>query len=481
MKSLSPSPNESEPGGLTPAPTASVEKAPTQVASNDAVYLPTAANDANYTPPHTHTQSTLAPTSEYVRYLLLALPARYIPRGIVGAMFETNHYDKNALGRGLAKIAGWCQKRFGIEGAHAKSKAEQTAALTYNAAMGLGSLALTASYSNTVYKDIRNIFAEAVALETGKSANDITSNDLRRSDNLIVQKTMHNFWKRMTKRLVTDLLFFPAAWARSEKGGDIMVGVKAGQAFTETWKRKTTMFEDLVTFVNNKINPRNGLGQQISIGEVFDLYQHYADTFHPDRMFSNVLDRSSVESTRWAQNQPIFERMTELMNLTYAYKHSSVIDANTGQALHQANFALPKFIYLLGHDMIDIRQPERTMATIEIANRFGIPAVKEMQTMLASGATLDQVTERFPIPAQAVAKTKVEQPGKNGVIAKGSTLQLDVADGIAAASTVSPESSALSASAAAPASTTPASTINVDSILGRNTLANQPGAALATS
>jgi hypothetical protein len=37
-------------------------------------------------PMHTQTQSTLSPTSEYVRYLLLFLPARYIPRGIFGTL-----------------------------------------------------------------------------------------------------------------------------------------------------------------------------------------------------------------------------------------------------------------------------------------------------------------------------------------------------------------------------------------------------------
>jgi hypothetical protein len=389
---------------------------------------------ANYTPPHTHTQSTLAPTSEYVRYLLLALPARYIPRGIVGAMFETNHHKDNPLGRGMAKLAGWCQKRFGIEGAHAKSKAELTAALAYNAVMGVGSLALTASYSNTVYKDIRNIFAEAVALENGKPASDITPNDLRRSDNRIVQKTMSNFWKRTTKRLVTDVLFFPAAWARSKEGGDIMVGLKAGQAFGETWNRKTTMFEDLVTFINNKINPRNGLGQAINVGEIFDLYQHYAEAYTPDRMFKNVLEGGSGEGTLWAANQPIFQRMTELMNLTYAYKHRSVIDPNTGHTIAQANFALPQFIYLLGHDLIDVKKPEETLARIEIANRYGIGAVKEMQAMLGAGQSLEQIAARFPVPTHEASEQAKPENGKNGVIAKGSTMQLDVAEPKAALS-----------------------------------------------
>lgn len=383
-------------------------------------------------PMHTQTQSTLAPTSEYVRYLLLALPARYIMRGAAGILFETEKLSSNIFGRGLTKIAEWGQNLFKID-RHApldvrKSKAASLYAITYNTALGLGSLALTASYSWTVYKDVKNIFGEAVAYETGKDATKINFNDLRQSDNRIVQKTMENYWKRTGKRILTDLLFFPAAAAHSDKAGDLMIGLKAGAAFAETWKRKTTMFEDLITFVNNKINPRNGLGQAISVGEVFDLYQHYTEAFEPQRMFNNVLERGTGEGQVWAGSQPIFQRITELMNLTYAYKHSSKIDPKTGHALHQADFALPKFVYLLGHDLIDVNKPEQTLTAIEIANRFGIASVKEMQAMLKAGNTLAQVTERFPIPQAKATEKKETEAEKNGVIAKGSTMQLDRAE-----------------------------------------------------
>jgi hypothetical protein len=382
------------------------------------------------TPLHTQTQSTLAPTSEYVRYLLLGLPARYIPRGITGILFNTQPFEGGFFGKALARVADWSQKRLGIVGdmAERTAKANRYWAVSYNAAMGIGSLALTTGYSWTVYKDIKNIFAEAVAMETSKSPADVNSRDLYASDNRIVQKTMNNYGWRTAKRIFTDLLFFPAAMARSVAAGDLMVGGKALQAFGETWKRKTTMFEDLVTFINNKINPRNGLGQTINVGEVFDLYQHYAEAYNPSGMFTNVLERGTGEGALWAQSQPIFQRMTELMNLTYAYKHSSVIDPTTGHAVHQADFALPKFIYLLGHDLIDVKKPEQTLVTIEIANRFGIAAVKEMQTMVHGGATLKQVVERFPVEIHKPNAEKASNNAKNGVIPKGSTMQLDVAE-----------------------------------------------------
>ena len=380
---------------------------------------------------HTQMQSTLAPTSEYVRYLLLGLPARYIPRGIIGIIFNTQPYKDNALGRGLARVADWSQTHLGIAGDEATraGKAAHMWALCYNAAMGLGSLALTTSYSATVYTDIKNLFAEAVAMETGKRPQDINYADLQRSDNRIVQRTVDNFWKRTFRRVLSDLAFFPAAMARLVWGGDLVVGLKALQAFGETWKRKTTMFEDLVTFINNKINPRNGLGQAISVGEIFDLYQHYSEDYAPSRMFKNVVERGTGEGVIWAQAQPIFTRMTELLNLTYAYKHSSVLDPHTGHAVHQADFGLPTFIYLLGHDLINVNTPERTLATIEIANRYGIPAVKTMEQMLAQGTPLSEITARFPIPEiHHEPSLAPEKSGKNGVIAKGSTVQLDQAE-----------------------------------------------------
>ncbi len=240
----------------------------------------------------------------------------------------------------------------------------------------------------------------------------------------MVQQTMQNFWSRFAQRAGIDLLFIPAALSRMDKAGDFVLGLISGQLFLDTWKRKTTMFEDLVTFVNNKINPRNGLGQPIAQGEIFDLYQHYSEKFHPEQMFTNVLERGTGEGAVWASSQPIFARVAELMNETYAYKHQSVIDPATGHARPQANFPLPKFIYLLGQDMINTREPERTLATIEIANQYGIPAVKQASQLWQQGASTEQVLQKFPL-APRPEKTKADESEKNGVIAKGSTMQLD--------------------------------------------------------
>ncbi len=379
-------------------------------------------------PPHTQTQSTLAPTSEFMRYILAAWSSRYLLRGVFGTMFDTLPKEQGGLLGGfrnatqgfLAKPGNWLQKRF------PSSSAKSKEAMAYNAALGVGSLALTLSYSGMVYKDIKNIFSEAVAAEFDKDPRDITFKDISRSDNKIVKQTIGNFWSKLGQRAGVNLLFFPAAWLRSQPAGDFMLGLIGGQLFLDTWKRKTTMFEDLVTFINNKINPRNGLGQPIGQGEVFDLYQHYTDKFHPNDMFTNVVENGQGEGALWAQSQPVFQRLTELMNHTYAYKHTTILDPETGNAIPQADFPLPKFIYLLGHDMIDARQPEKTLTLIEIANAHGIPAVKQAQSMIAAHQPLAAIREQFHVRLPTAQPQKIESEN-NGVIAKGSTMQLDSA------------------------------------------------------
>ena len=422
-----------------------------------------AANDT--APLHTQTQSTLAPTSEFMRYFLAALPSRYVLRGFFKTIFGTE--EANGGLRGILTKALHAPGAFIERALHGKGPRDPASiknnlggieAGGYGAALGLGSMALTYSYSRVVYRDIKNLFSETVADELGKPVDTITDSDIRHSNNKIIQRTLKNYQTKMWGRYATDLLFFPAAWMRKEGLVDAALGLKGVQLFMDTWKRKTTMFEDLITFVSNKINPRNGLGQAINVGEIFDLYQHYAQEYNPSAAFSNVLERSSGEGAVWAQNQPIFLRMTELMNLTYAYKHSSMIDQQTGATIRQADFALPKFIYLLGHDLIDVKHPDETLARIEIANRYGIGAVKEMQTMLTGGATLDQVAARFPIAEHSAAESKQPTNTKNGVIAKGSTVQLDSAEND---------------------NTAPHTTVDVDSIASQPLLAQGNAAAIA--
>jgi hypothetical protein len=283
--------------------------------------------------------------------------------------------------------------------------------MAYSLSLGVGSSILSLTYSAMVRRDIRNMFSEVVAYEKGISPDQVTFSDIAASDNRIIQRTVNNYRIKLAQRLGTDALFFAAAPLKSEGITDVLLGVKGVQIFAETWKRTPTLFEDIVTLVNNKINPRNGLGQPVTVGEIFDLYQHYTEQFTPAKMFHNVLERGSGEGAVWAESQPIFQRITELMNLTYAYKHPTVLDA-AGQTLAQANFQLPKLIYLLGHDLIDPREPARTLTYLEVANRYGMEEVRAMATALANGASLNDIWAKYPAakPAARAAVAPTADP-----------------------------------------------------------------------
>lgn len=395
-------------------------------ATADSPSLSTMPSQNSPAPSHIQTESTLAPTSEFVRYFLLAYPSRYLFRGLFGGLFGgMENMPKSGF---LKKTLSWLDKPGQWLHQHTNPGIPREAkyAMAYNAALGVGSMALTLSYASMVKRDIRNLFAESVADETGKAPQDITFQDIDASSNKIVRATVENYRTRTWSRLLTDFLFFPAALTRQMWLGDLMLGTKGIQLFADTWKRTPTMFEDLVTFINNKINPRNGLGQAIGVGEVFDLYQHYTEKFHPQEMFTNVLERGTGEGALWAKSQPIFQRITQLMNLTYAYKHTTVIDPETGHAVHQADFTLPKFIYLLGHDMINVTNPERTLTLIEIANQHGMQAVKQAAAQFEQGVTPATIQKTYQVKLPTPEQKPLEAE-KNGVIAKGSTMQLDAA------------------------------------------------------
>jgi len=374
--------------------------------------------------PHTQTESTLAPTAEFTRIFLLAWIIRYIFRGGAGATFEKT-LEQGGLrakilnglsvpGRAIEKWIGGGTPKVGWQ-------LPELEAAAYSTAIGVGSGALSWQYSRMVKRDIQNLFSESVAEEKGIPQAQVTFDDIRNSDNKIIQRTVENYSKKKWSRLGSDALFLVAAPLRSGHLTDLLLGVKGIEIFADTWKRKTTMFEDLVTFVNNKINPRNGLGQPVSQGEIFDLYQHYAEAFAPQKMFNNVLSKNA--SGRWAQSQPIFQRITDLMNETYAYKHTTPADYNAAK-MSGSDFPLPKLIYMLGHDMIDADRPERTLALVEIMNAKGSEAVRHALTQLDTGIAPRTVLQAYGLSMQAPKQPeKLDNP--NGVLPKGSTMQLE--------------------------------------------------------
>jgi hypothetical protein len=436
-------------------------------------------------PYHSSTRSTMASTSEFTRYFLLALPSRYIFRSMTGAAFDdkapnwlrkpvdrflnrfsvntmsdqihqclaqhplkgldpTRSFNANTISelldksenselrKGVSKVLNrWSaghELAPTIENAYRREAAGKTrilgkssvnglrnaarthvGAAIYGAILGVGSVGLTISYARQVYRDIKNVYAEAVAFEFDKRPEDIRFNDLRNSKNELVQQALHNFRTKTGSRFLTDLPFFAAVRFPNLHLADLMIGVKGAQLFAESWRRRNSMFEDIVTMVNNKVNPFNGLGDPITTAEILDLYQHYH--YHrasdEDLTFNTIIERNTSDSQVWAKSQRIFSRVSELLNETYAYKHASEIDEQ-GRLRIRANFALPQFFYLLGNNMINPREPEKTLAFIETANSHGMQAVKDAKEMFDLGMSLEAVMARFPIDRTLPSNQRLE-------------------------------------------------------------------------
>lgn len=458
-------------------------------------------------PVHSYTQSTLAPTSEFTRYILLALPARYFFRSIFESLFmNENAYDrfqrpindwiqrsrvdplvtkldavikdhplprslqnavcsaphrenavelmrdyleKNGEGKALQGKLTKILDKHGALGKYANghdifpfalTRTDSHGALSpqittkshsllrnalrsnagqigYGMALGTSMLGLTISYSRNVYKDMQHLYSEAVAYETGKKPEDVTLFDLFKSENKIVNATTHNFWMKLGERVLLSVPFFLVGKMLPMGLADFTIGLTGMRLLTETWNRKPTMFEDLVTFVNQKINPQNGLGQPITVSDVFDIYQHYCYYNQPEKGFHNVISTNNEEAKNWSESHVLFSRIAELMNHSYAYKHTTQYDAD-GNVLKLADFLLPKFIYLLGHGLIDAKHPEKSVTYVEIANAQGIDAVKRAQAEFAAGKTNEEVQQAHGLKPSAIATMRKQAPAKETAMAE---------------------------------------------------------------
>lgn len=296
---------------------------------------------------------------------------------------------------------------------------------TYDTALGIGSLGVTATYEKRVYDDIKDIFSEAVAYETNKNPDNIGYGDLRDSTNSIVSSTLDNFIGKTQMRLGTDLGFFGRAITtplaklnpklralNSMRFGDITIGAKGALLINEVMKKDTTIFTDLLSLIDNKINPEKGLGESITSADVIDLYQKYSHKHNPEAAFTDTTIYQQRDQMEWPQAEQVFLRVADLMNQTYMYKHSSLNDIARFESVTSpsVDFALPKLIYLLGNDMIDARKPEESYAYVEMAGKqgLGIEAVKEAKRMVDSGTPIDDVAKQFGVDLAPVETLKAK-------------------------------------------------------------------------
>lgn len=269
----------------------------------------------------------------------------------------------------------------------------------YDNSLGVGSLWMTYILRNKVLHDIQSVYKESVAYELGKDASQVNDDDIFASNNEIIQATVHNYQSKLTQRLAISALPFlkniPAI--RALQFGDAAIGAWGIFWAYDTWGREPTMLELFSDFVNDKLSPKFGIGDPIKPSDIINLYQHYSLKFKPDWAFTNVATSDISEDKLWLQSEGIFREIATLMNESYNYKHKSSIDPDTGLPVQTANFQLPKFIYLLGHGLINIHKPDWSMAFVKIANEYGMDAVKEVERAFKRDMDLESILKKYPV------------------------------------------------------------------------------------
>lgn len=272
----------------------------------------------------------------------------------------------------------------------------------YDTMLGAYSLTLTTFYASKVYRDMRSLFDEAVAYELDKDPRDVTLGDVWNSKNGVVKETWKNWGSRNALRYATDLIFFGRHAKLDINFGHFGLASKAGLIIKDIMGRRLTTFEKLTSFVDGVIKPEDGLGTSITSESLVDLFQSYTVHNRPDVSFQSVVGNNASEEVRWDYARQIFDRMAELMNQSYSYKHAVRYDENF-QPLAQKSFTLPAFIFMLGNDMIDPNNPNFTMARIEIASEYGVQAMKQAHKEFTAAQHLPEA-EQLPIFNKVMAQ-----------------------------------------------------------------------------
>jgi|GEM_PF-2939529 len=317
-------------------------------------------------------------TPPYWRLMMPALMARYIPRWV------------NSL-------------RPPKPGANGNRNA------IYDIAAGTWALGVTGYFALQTGRDIKNIFTEAVAYEVDKKPADVNASDLTRSDNLSLRKARKNFLFYNTLRAAVNSSFFvsfiPGGRWHAKDSVDLGVGLNGAYLVSEVVLRNTTFFEQLQAFVDRKINQGNALGEDITPIELTRLFERNA----LDNDIANAF-KGNTDTAAWKKGQVIFERMAELMNFSYQPTEERA-----------ENFKLPKFLYLLGHNLIQPKKPEQTIAFIEVANRYGMSALKQVVKEVGEGVELSHVMQRYPVDFSFKKATQRPHTPANAVLTSDTT------------------------------------------------------------
>ncbi len=287
----------------------------------------------------------------------------------------------------------------------------------WSIALGMGMMAVTAFYSNRTYQDMKSQFREPLAWEFDKPPEKVGMRDMFRSKNTLVHDTVKNFTKRTALRTLVQLPFFtyliPTPFKKHLKPDELITksrllgpkdsvvagaGSNAIYLASDALGRKKTFFEDLQSFVDNKINHRSRIGELVTAADLINLYELQA---HNNK---SVPHMPKMNTPEWQADLKLFERMADLMNQTYQ---------NTPKKEH-ADFTVPKLVYLLGMGLLKSDNLEKHLAYVEVANLYGIPEVKKAEQALKNGASLKSALAGCPTPSETQMQDLVsEQPVKS--------------------------------------------------------------------
>jgi hypothetical protein len=293
----------------------------------------------------------------------------------------------------------------------------------FDTGLGVLTSAVSIRYAMDVYGDIHRCFAEVVAYEQyddRKKASDISVKDIFTCENKLVKETCDNFIsKNILRAAVCGSFFLRAAggglldsigqgenhqWIKALPTGSITLGALGGLLISEVLRSDSSFFDDLVELRDHKLNPQRGMGAQINASDLFDLYQKYCVNYAKEKVFEDATRSDHDDRGEWETSRAIFGRMAEMMNHTYKYKDPNYNNIDPVKQIEQdiltkmEYFTLPKFIYLLSHDMIDFDKPELTMACAEIANTYSVQAAKQFwQTVNDRGVPIEQALNDYVV------------------------------------------------------------------------------------
>jgi len=271
----------------------------------------------------------------------------------------------------------------------------------YSSTVGLLMGSVTGFFAYRTWQDMRSIFAESLAWEFNKDEKDVGLADFWKSKNTVVQQTMGNYIRYNARRLAIDSFFFlpviaapilskfgvkqsskwhPINW-HFETGADLGLGANAVYLLSDVVSRKITPFESLQSAIDRKINHSEHADAQMTAPDLLDIYERHAAKGAIDSFIGH---RGSPE---WDRSMVIFTRMADLINQTY----------ENVTPKEKADFGISHFIYLVGHNLIQPKKVEQTLAYIEVANRYGMKALKQVVKEVKEGADVATALQQYPV------------------------------------------------------------------------------------